>query len=66
MLRDPLDFLRDIEEGCNRITEYSTGLSRDEVFGDKMRLLISSPLWLRQKTSFEASHLLNRASVRSE
>jgi uncharacterized protein with HEPN domain len=37
MLRDPLDFLRDIEESCIRITDYAAGLSRDEVFSDKMR-----------------------------
>ena len=37
MLRDPLDFLRDIEESCVRIADYTAGLSRDEVFTDKMR-----------------------------
>ena len=37
MLRDPLDFLRDIEESCIRIADYTAGLSRDEVFNDKMR-----------------------------
>jgi uncharacterized protein with HEPN domain len=38
MLRDPLDFLRDIEESCIRIIDYSAGLGRDEVFADTMRL----------------------------
>jgi uncharacterized protein with HEPN domain len=37
MLRDSLDFLRDIEESCIRIADYTAGLSRDEVFTDKMR-----------------------------
>jgi uncharacterized protein with HEPN domain len=37
MLRDPLDFLRDIEESCIRIADYTTGLDRDAVFTDKMR-----------------------------
>ena len=37
MSRDPIDFLRDIEESCIRITDYTAGLSRDEVFTDKMR-----------------------------
>ena len=37
MLRDPLDFLRDIEESCIRIADYTAGLSRDEVFTDKIR-----------------------------
>ena len=37
MSRDPIDFLRDIEESCFRITDYTAGLSRDEVFTDKMR-----------------------------
>ena len=37
MLRDPLDFLRDIEESCIRIADYTSGLTRDEVFSDKMR-----------------------------
>ena len=37
MSRDPIDFLRDIEESCTRIIEYTAGLSQDEVFGDKMR-----------------------------
>jgi len=35
-LRDPLDFLRDIGESCIRIADYTAGLSRDEVFTDKM------------------------------
>lgn len=37
MSRDPIDFLRDIEESCIRIADYTAGLSRDEVFSDKMR-----------------------------
>ena len=37
MSRDPLDFLRDIEESCIRIGDYAAGLSKDEVFTDKMR-----------------------------
>ena len=37
MSRDPIDFLRDIEESCIRLTDYTTGLDRDEVFSDKMR-----------------------------
>ena len=37
MLRDPLDLLRDIEESCIRIADYTSGLTRDEVFSDKMR-----------------------------
>ena len=37
MLREPLDFLRDIGESCIRIADYTAGLSRDEVFIDKMR-----------------------------
>jgi uncharacterized protein with HEPN domain len=37
MLRDPRDFLRDIEESCIRIADYTAGLDRDEVFTDKMR-----------------------------
>jgi uncharacterized protein with HEPN domain len=37
MSRDPIDFLQDIEESCIRITDYTAGLSRDEVFTDKMR-----------------------------
>lgn len=37
MSRDPIDFLQDIEESCIRIADYTAGLSRDEVFSDKMR-----------------------------
>ena len=37
MLRNPLDFLRDIEESCIRIVDYTAGLGRDEVYTDKMR-----------------------------
>ena len=37
MSRDPLDFLRDIEESSIRIGDYAAGLSKDEVFTDKMR-----------------------------
>ncbi len=37
MSRDPVDFLRDIEESCVRIIEYTDGLSQDEVFGERMR-----------------------------
>ena len=37
MSRDPIDFLRDIEESCIRITDYTADLSRDEAFSDKMR-----------------------------
>lgn len=37
MSRDPIDFLQDIEESCIRITDYTAGLSRNEVFTDKMR-----------------------------
>jgi len=38
MLRDPVDFLRDIEESCSRIIEYTRDLSQDEVFRDSMRI----------------------------
>ncbi len=37
MLRETIDFLTDISESCSRIVEYTKGLSRDEVFTDKMR-----------------------------
>jgi len=37
MLRDPLDVLRDIEESCIRIADYTAGLNWDEVFSDNMR-----------------------------
>jgi uncharacterized protein with HEPN domain len=36
--RDPTDFLQDIQDSCQRIVEYTTALSRDEVFSDKMRI----------------------------
>ncbi len=36
--RDTKDFLPDIQEGCARIIEYSTGLTRDEALGDRMRI----------------------------
>lgn len=38
MSRDPTDFLQDIQDSCQRVVEYTTGLSRDEVFSDKMRV----------------------------
>jgi uncharacterized protein with HEPN domain len=36
-LRETIDFLTDIRESCRRILEYSSGLSRDQVFTDTMR-----------------------------
>ena len=37
MSRKPVDFLRDIEESCVRIIEYTEGMSQDEVFSERMR-----------------------------
>ena len=37
MSRNPVDFLRDIEQACTRITSYTAGMDRDAVFKDEMR-----------------------------
>jgi uncharacterized protein with HEPN domain len=36
--RNPIDYLRDIRDSCQRIVEYTAGLSRDEVLSDAMRV----------------------------
>jgi uncharacterized protein with HEPN domain len=36
-LRDPRQYLEDIVERCTRIIEYTSGLTRDQVFTDSMR-----------------------------
>jgi uncharacterized protein with HEPN domain len=35
--RDPILFLEDIESACSDIRDFTDGLSKDDVFGDKMR-----------------------------
>ena len=37
MSRDVSLFLKDIEESCRKITRYSDGLTRDQVFRDELR-----------------------------
>ncbi len=37
MSRRTVDFLRDVDQGCVRIVEYTTGLNREQVFSDPMR-----------------------------
>ncbi len=38
MSRDPLLFLEDILEACNKISSYVDGVGREELEGDSMRL----------------------------
>ena len=38
MSRDPLLFLEDIEKSCAKVLRYTEGRSKDEVFGDELRL----------------------------
>lgn len=37
MSRDPVLFLEDIDSACANIRDFTDGLSKDDVFGDKMR-----------------------------
>jgi len=36
--RDPIQFLKDIENSCAKIIRYTEGLSRDEAFADELKL----------------------------
>lgn len=36
-MRDAREYLRDIEERCTRIIDYTSGFTRDQVFTDPMR-----------------------------